>query len=174
MGACALDLAILVGPFVVALTLIYVFSVASDPDDFADLGFALLVVLSLLLVHVLACFYYPIFHAKFGWTPGKRALGLVLVSHSTRDRASKWAIVGRHVVLAVSIIVSSFISSALGAVLTPGNPHLIFEFVSDLFLLFAPMLFHPEGRGWHDLVAGTMVVRKEELQPATPALGSGW
>lgn len=70
-------------------------------------------------------------------TPGKMALGLVVVDAKTGQPASA----GKYVLRFLGYIVSTIV----------------------LFLGFIWVAFNPRKQGWHDLIAGTVVVKKGSL-----------
>ncbi len=175
--ACAIDVAIVVVPFVIALALIQRVIFALEEDEFeAGLGFFIVYVLAMFALLIVQFAYYTQFHHRRVWTPGKKALGLRLVSHRTGERATKGTIVGRQAALAGSITIVPAMLTTILTELTPQDPDSSLFLISIQFLIFAPMLLHPEGRGWHDLIAGTVVVRAERngAGAGTPGVVSGW
>lgn len=169
--ASSLDIAIFVSGHTVFLVL--AFGLLSD-DDLARTVLVLwfLASTTALLTPVSCCLYFIVFHARRGYTPGKRMLGLRLVSHQTGLLPSVPAIVVRQLVAVAALV----LGPALLRVLPWGAPHLLLDVVSVWVPFVAPMLLHPEGRGWHDLIAGTVVVRAEGHGAAAGAPGNvtGW
>ena len=78
--------------------------------------------------------YHPRFWARGGQTPGLRAIGLRVVRDGDGGRVAGWQAVVRMAGYVVSILV----------------------FCVGL----AWILFDEQQRGWHDLLAGTVVVRR--------------
>jgi len=99
-----------------------------------------------LLVTLLNMFYFTYFHGITGQTPGKMALGLRVVRTSGNDMT--WGIAFLRWI--------GYVVSKLA-----------------VYLGFIWIAFHPRKRGWHDMIAGTCVVRAgydyEEREPVTPS-----
>lgn len=118
--------------------------------------------------------YYSWFHATRGYTPGKKAFGLRLVSIQTGDRPSARLCLLRQFVLIAPMLVLALV--ALAGVSADGGTFQTLGLAADA-LLFGVVLLHQQGRGIHDLVAGTMVVKANEIitpEPGMPAVGGGW
>ena len=90
----------------------------------------------------LAQYILPAFYAVGFWiwiqaTPGKMALGLVVVDANTGQPAST----GKYIIRYIGYFISAFV----------------------LLLGFIWVAFSPRKQGWHDMIAGTVVVRKNSL-----------
>ncbi len=172
--ASALDLTFLLAAWVVLLIAIRIFAGMASDDWVLQLW---IYVLLLFLLHFMwplgVLIYYVAFHAAAGWTPGKRIAGLRIVSHRSGACPSFGAVFARQFIAALVVVVGPLALRAVPAI----DPHLLVDMGVATIALFAPVLLHPQGRGIHDLVAGTMVVKANEIitpEPGMPAVGGGW
>lgn len=90
---------------------------------------------------VIAIAYTVVFWWRKGTTPGKALLGMRIVTQQGKPLT-----LGRALLRYVGYILASW----------------------PLKLGFAPILWDPLRRGWHDQIAGTLVVRTAAKQPASP------
>lgn len=120
--------------------------------------------------------YYSWFHASRGHTPGKKALGLRLVSPHTGERPSARACLLRQFVLMAPMAVGLVVVAVAGGGADVGSFQTLGLAANAVF--FGSVLLHPGGRGIHDRVAGTMVVRAvgcgAAAAPDQPGAVNGW
>lgn len=164
LGACGIDVLIFLTFLGVpaALAILWIRRTSAQEDLAAGLLILLILLFSSLLWLIVPFVYYTAFHIRRGQTPGKRALGLHVVSHRTGERATKSRIVGRQLALEGSLLGAQLLTSLTEAANPFVDSNLVWDTVADGVLIMAPMLLHPEGRGWHDLIAGTVVVDSTE------------
>jgi uncharacterized RDD family membrane protein YckC len=94
--------------------------------------------LATLLIFLCNFFYLSVFQAQFKGSIGKHCMGLVLVDAENLTNMSLPQSVGRLVMQYVSIIV--------------------------FFLGLITISFSRRKQGWHDLAAGTLVIKKDQLK----------
>lgn len=90
-----------------------------------------------IVQYILPAIYAIGFWIALRATPGKMALGLVIVDAKTGQQASTARYIIRYIAYYLSFVV--------------------------LLLGFIWVAFNPRKRGWHDLIAGTVVVKKDSL-----------
>jgi uncharacterized RDD family membrane protein YckC len=100
----------------------------------ATIAFGLFGLLLFLLTFVLAVAYFPFFWVRSGQTPGMRPFGLYVVRDSDGGKIS----LGQAVLRLIGMWVSAI----------------------PLYLGFIWIFIDPRRRGWHDLIAGTVVVER--------------
>ena len=110
---------------------------AADPDAFSVLALVVVVVLGIVLVFG----YFPFFWARSGQTPGMKPFGLVVV----RD-ADGGPLRGRTAILR---LIGMYVASAV------------------FYLGFIWIFIDKRRRGWHDLIAGTVVVHRTKGRSST-------
>jgi uncharacterized RDD family membrane protein YckC len=110
---------------------------AADPDAFSVFALIAIGILGLVLVFG----YFPFFWARGGQTPGMRPFGLVVVRDAdggpVRTRTAILRLVGLYVASAV------------------------------FYLGFIWIFIDKRRRGWHDLIAGTVVVHRTKGRSST-------
>lgn len=90
-----------------------------------------------LVQYILPAIYAIGFWTLMQATPGKMALGLVVVDAKTGQPAST----GKYIIRYIGYFISAIV----------------------LLLGFIWVAFNPRKQGWHDLIAGTVVVKKNSL-----------
>lgn len=95
-------------------------------------------VLLLVVSGLAGVVYFPVCWARWGATPGMSLMGLYVVRRTTLARISGWRAVGR------------YFAQVLAAL--------------PLGLGYLWVVFNGERRGWHDMLAGTVVLRVASLR----------
>jgi uncharacterized RDD family membrane protein YckC len=104
-----------------------------DPDSIDGAGLAGFLIL-LLVATVIAILYFPFFWARGGQTPGMRLFGLQVVRDRDGGRIG-WG-------TALLRLLGMYVASAV------------------FYLGFIWIFIDKRRRGWHDLIAGTVVVKR--------------
>ncbi|MGP8154325.1 MAG: RDD family protein [Smithella sp.] len=124
--------------FTIASLAFFSGAISGNSEDFlADLtdpaGFSPVIIISSIFFIFTNLAYYTYFHGATGRTPGKMLLGLQVVSND-----------GAHISFGIAFL------RAVG------------YFVSNIFYLgFIWVAFDKKKQGWHDRIAGTVVIIKE-------------
>ncbi len=171
--AYILDEVILFAGFVVALSPLTFFLFSSDELGGVVTFLAFLVAFGLLALFGRAA-YYSWFHARRGYTLGKKALGLRLVSLHSGERPRARVCLLRQLGLMAPMAVGLAVVAVAGGRADVGVFQTVGLAANAMF--FGTVVLHPGGRGIHDLVAGTMVVQFEGSGAAateTPGTVSG-
>jgi uncharacterized RDD family membrane protein YckC len=140
---CILIYILLFGPLLVLFAIAGAIGVdlgrprAGDPDAFTVFALIVIVILGIVLVFG----YFPFFWARGGQTPGMKPFGLVVVRDAdggpVRIRTAILRLVGMYVASTV------------------------------FYLGFIWIFIDKRRRGWHDLIAGTVVVHRTERRSST-------
>ena len=140
---CVLIYVLLFGPLLVLFGIASAIGVdfgrprAGDPDAFTVFALIAIVILGLVLVFG----YFPFFWARGGQTPGMKPFGLVVV----RDRDGTKLSAGTAILRLVGLYIASSV------------------FYLGLIWIF----IDKRHRGWHDLIAGTVVVHRTKGRSST-------
>jgi uncharacterized RDD family membrane protein YckC len=102
--------------------------------DTVSTGGVLVMAVLLILALLIAFFYFPFFWARGGQTPGMRMFGL----HVVRDRDGSRVGWGSAILRLIGMYLAS----------------------SVFYLGFIWIFIDKRRRGWHDLIAGTVVVKR--------------
>ena len=110
---------------------------AADPDAFSVFALIVVVVLGIVLVFG----YFPFFWVRGGQTPGMKPFGLVVVRDADGGRLRTRTAILR--------LIGMYIASTV------------------FYLGFIWIFIDKRRRGWHDLIAGTVVVHRTKGRSST-------
>jgi uncharacterized RDD family membrane protein YckC len=151
---------------VIILAVIFIAALAVYGRQYMELsGQGKTLLFDILVQGVLPALAAILFWRYRGATPGKMLIGAKIVNAKTLGKPSMGQLIGRYfayivstlpgMVIAVAIIVGSILSARMDL---------------NLWLLVTPLLmwgfvwiaFDKRKQGWHDKLAGTLVIRDEE------------